>query len=79
MRIEADSPQPTARSREVGTPPGILSAVGCRLRALFGMPDYARYLAHQHRRHPEAPVLSEKEFVRAELERKYAGGGPRCC
>lgn len=43
------------------------------------MPDYPRYLAHQHRCHPGAPVLSEKEFVRAELERKYAGGGARCC
>jgi uncharacterized short protein YbdD (DUF466 family) len=43
------------------------------------MPDYGRYLAHQHRCHPDAPVLSEREFVRAELERKYAGGGARCC
>ena len=49
------------------------------LSTLFGMPDYARYLAHQRRCHPEAPVLSEKEFVRVELERKYAGGGARCC
>jgi uncharacterized short protein YbdD (DUF466 family) len=66
-----------------------LSAIGLRLKrliadgrwpmALFGMPDYPRYLAHQERRHPGAPVLSEKEFVRVELERKYAGGGGRCC
>ena len=66
-----------------------LSAIGVRFKrliadsrwpiALFGMPDYARYLTHQHRCHPGAPVLSEKEFVRSELERKYSGGGARCC
>ena len=49
------------------------------LRRLFGMPDYQRYVTHQHRCHPEAPVLSEKDFIRVELERKYAGGGARCC
>ena len=47
--------------------------------ALFGMPDHARYLEHQARCHPGAPTLSEREYVRAELERKYAGGGGRCC
>ena len=43
------------------------------LRSLFGMPDYARYLEHQARCHVGAPVLTEKEFVLAEFERKYAG------
>jgi uncharacterized short protein YbdD (DUF466 family) len=43
------------------------------------MPDYPRYLAHQRAHHPECRVMSEREFVRAELERKYDGGGPRCC
>lgn len=47
--------------------------------ALFGMPDYPRYLEHQRAHHPDRPVMSEKEFVRCELERKYAGGGARCC
>ena len=60
-----------------------LAALMNRLAALvervFGMPDYRRYLDHQHRCHPDAPVLTEKEFVRAEFERKYAGGGSRCC
>lgn len=56
-----------------------LKAVGCRLSALFGMPDYTRYLDHQARCHPGEQVVSEKEFVRGELERKYAGGGSRCC
>ncbi len=58
---------------------GLLSAVGRRLTALFGMPDYTRYLEHQRTHHPTQPVMSEQEFVRCELERKYAGGGARCC
>ena len=49
------------------------------LRRLFGMPDYQAYLEHQSRCHAGTPVLSEKEFVKLELERKYAGGGGRCC
>ena len=66
-----------------------LSAIGLHLErliadsrwpmALFGMPDYARYLEHQRRCHPTASVLNEKDYVRSELERKYAGGGGRCC
>jgi uncharacterized short protein YbdD (DUF466 family) len=49
------------------------------LSALFGMPDYARYVEHQAKCHAGGTTMSEKEFVRAELERKYAGGGGRCC
>ena len=56
-----------------------LSTLNSRLLALFGMPDYRRYLAHQMAHHPTEPVMCEKEFVRSELERKYAGGGSRCC
>ena len=63
----------------ISYPLSAIGRLGTVLRRLFGMPDYPRYLAHQHRCHPGAPVLSEKEFVRAELERKYAGGGARCC
>jgi uncharacterized short protein YbdD (DUF466 family) len=56
-----------------------LSAIGRALGKLFGMPDYARYLEHRARCHSAGPIMSEKEFVLAELERKYAGGGGRCC
>jgi uncharacterized short protein YbdD (DUF466 family) len=56
-----------------------LSAIGRAVRKLFGMPDYVGYLEHRARCHAETPLLSEKEFVRIELERKYAGGGGRCC
>lgn len=56
-----------------------LMADGRWLMTLFGMPDYARYLAHHDRCHPGTPAMTEREFVHAELERKYAGGGGRCC
>ena len=56
-----------------------LSAIGRQLKALFGMPDYSRYLEHQAKCHAGSPTLSEKEFVLAELERKHAGGAGRCC
>lgn len=66
-----------------------LSAIGLRFKgliadrrwpmALFGMPDYPRYLQHQRAHHPGQPVMSEREFVRCELERKYGDGPTRCC
>ncbi len=57
----------------------VVARISAHLRRLFGMPDYHLYVEHQDRCHPGAPVLSEKEFVRSELERKYAGCGGRCC
>ncbi|MGN6391130.1 MAG: CstA-like transporter-associated (seleno)protein, partial [Gemmatimonadales bacterium] len=32
------------------------------LRRIAGMPDYAAYVEHLRRRHPERPVPSEREF-----------------
>ncbi|HET7041390.1 MAG TPA: YbdD/YjiX family protein [Gemmatimonadales bacterium] len=78
MPTERESRAASHESRG-STATRILRALNSRLATLFGMPDYRRYLAHQHRCHPEAPVLTEKEFVRAEFERRYAGGGSRCC
>jgi uncharacterized short protein YbdD (DUF466 family) len=56
-----------------------LSAIGRAVRKLFGMPDYQAYLEHSKECHADRPALSEKDFVKMELERKYAGGGGRCC
>jgi uncharacterized short protein YbdD (DUF466 family) len=56
-----------------------LSAIGRRVRQLFGMPDYQRYLEHHSRCHAGQAAMTEKEFVRVELERKYAGSVGRCC
>ena len=48
-------------------------------RQVLGMPDYDRYLAHAAERHPGAPVLTRGDYVARAFERKYGGGGARCC
>jgi uncharacterized short protein YbdD (DUF466 family) len=46
---------------------------------LFGIPDYERYVAHAKAHHPDAPVLSRREFFAQAIDRKYGKSGPRCC
>ena len=48
-------------------------------RQLFGIPDYERYVAHAARHHPNAPLLSRREFFAKAIERRYGKSGPRCC
>jgi len=48
-------------------------------RQVFGMPDYERYLAHATARHSDAPVLTRSEYFEQAIERRYGGGGARCC
>ena len=49
-------------------------------RLMVGLPDYRRYVAHRRARHPGAPVMTEAEFVRERMARRYEGNGPgRCC
>ena len=66
--------------------------VGARLRALasqarhgwlrmLGAPDYEAYLQHHRCHHPEAPLMSEREYARVFIDRRYnrKDGGGRCC
>jgi uncharacterized short protein YbdD (DUF466 family) len=46
---------------------------------VFGIPDYAGYVAHMAQRHPEQKVLSQREFFACAIDRKYSMKGPRCC
>jgi uncharacterized short protein YbdD (DUF466 family) len=48
-------------------------------RQVFGMPDYERYLAHAAELHPGAPLLTRSEYFEQAIERRYGGGGARCC
>jgi len=48
-------------------------------RQVLGIPDFDRYRAHMQARHPEAPVLSEREFYAMAIDRRYGAGRPRCC
>lgn len=49
------------------------------LRRIIGAPDYEAYLARHRHIHPEVPPMSEKEFFRFAIDRRYAKAGPRCC
>jgi uncharacterized short protein YbdD (DUF466 family) len=49
------------------------------VRAVIGVPDYARYLAHQRAKHPDATPLSREEFARERERARYEGTGSRCC
>ncbi len=62
------------------------SALGRRVLALrracrqmFGIPDFERYRAHMQEKHPGAPLMSEREFCAAAIDRRYGTGRPRCC
>ena len=46
---------------------------------VFGIPDYEAYVAHMRLTHPEESPLGRGEFLAWALERRHAGGGPRCC
>ena len=48
-------------------------------RRVVGMPDYAAYLEHLARRHPDWPAPSEQEFFQLYVETRYGGGASRCC
>ena len=49
------------------------------LRAIAGVPDYERYVAHMHRAHPAMPVLTAREFHDQRLSARYERPGSRCC
>jgi uncharacterized short protein YbdD (DUF466 family) len=48
-------------------------------RQMFGIPDYERYAAHMQARHPDKPLLSEREFHAMAIDIRYGGSRPRCC
>jgi uncharacterized short protein YbdD (DUF466 family) len=48
---------------------------------VLGAPDYRAYLVHHRAHHPDRPPLSESDYARRFIERRYGGrgGGGRCC
>ncbi len=48
-------------------------------RRVVGMPDYAEYLRHLQRRHPDWPPPTEREFFELYLRSRYGDGPTRCC
>ena len=49
------------------------------LRRIVGMPDYASYIEHLRRKHPDCAVPSEREFFDQYVTARYSGGPTRCC
>ncbi len=47
---------------------------------MVGLPDYRRYVAHRHDRHPGMAVMSRAEFTRNRMRRRFeSGSAGRCC
>ena len=49
------------------------------VKRIIGAPDYEAYLARHRQVHPEVPPMSEKEFFRFAMDRRYSKASPRCC
>ena len=49
------------------------------VRRVIGAPDYERYLAHVQRAHPGTTPLTQRQFVRDAMARRYGKGASRCC
>ncbi len=56
-----------------------LSRFAGALRAIAGVPDYGRYLAHMRARHPGDRIMSESEFNYLRLSDRYNRVGSKCC
>jgi uncharacterized short protein YbdD (DUF466 family) len=48
-------------------------------RLAVGVPDYATYLEHMRRAHPDRAPMSPEAFVRERIEARYGRGRSRCC
>jgi uncharacterized short protein YbdD (DUF466 family) len=53
--------------------------VGWYLREVSGEGDYARYLAHRERHHPDEPVLCRRDFERRRMDDRDTNPRARCC
>ncbi|MEO8910494.1 MAG: YbdD/YjiX family protein [Gemmatimonadaceae bacterium] len=57
----------------------LLSQSASFVRAVLGVPDYERYLAHMRSAHPGDRVMTETEFRHTSMCDRYNRPGSRCC
>ena len=57
---------------------GFFSRTASYVRAVLGVPDYDRYLAHMRAAHPGDRVMSETEFRHTRMNDRY-NRTSRCC
>jgi uncharacterized short protein YbdD (DUF466 family) len=55
------------------------AALVAALRRVAGMPDYAAYVGHLRRCHPERPIPTEREYFAEYVATRYGDGPTRCC
>lgn len=50
------------------------------VKTIFGLPNYEKYIEHHKRKHPNEPLMTEKEFYVFALKERYESGKVnRCC
>lgn len=87
MHLPTDVPTDPSMAEAGASPPGHesfadrLTRLHKLVKAVIGAPNYDAYLAHHRAAHPDEPVMSEAEFFRYAIDRRYnkKGGGMRCC
>lgn len=57
----------------------IFSRTASVVRAVIGVPDYQRYLAHMRSAHPGDRIMSETEFRHTRMNDRYNNAGSKCC
>ena len=57
----------------------VAAKVGWYVREVMGENAYDRYCEHQRRQHPDAPLLSRREFERRRMDDQDEHPGARCC
>jgi uncharacterized short protein YbdD (DUF466 family) len=57
----------------------VLARLATLVRGISGMPDYRAYIEHVRRCHPDAPIMTEREYYAEYVNRRYADGFSRCC
>lgn len=57
-----------------------IKKIQCNIKVIFGLPNYDQYVEHRKRKHPNEPIMSEKEYYMFALKEKYESGKVnRCC
>jgi uncharacterized short protein YbdD (DUF466 family) len=67
------------RTEPLAESDSVIARISRAMNTVIGVPDYARYLAHQRTKHPDAKPLSREEFARERERARYEGTGSRCC
>jgi uncharacterized short protein YbdD (DUF466 family) len=57
----------------------VFASIARGMRAVLGVPDYERYVAHMRASHPECAIVSREQFAKERMEARYSRPGARCC